>query len=403
MQTGALVRSAIFVGSLFVFAGALSAQNQVSGAPSLASGFSRGTSLSSLVSASGKNDKGLELTLGLSSLYDSNLTQLPDGGESDWILTPEVAAEYQLGNSRWNLGARGKLSYDSYQNRDDFSDTSYLLDFYGGYQSRKLDASFTTGVSSTSGFNRLAANFIEQSSFKNRLEASYRFSRKTSLNANWDQRLTESLTEGYGDTTSGTAAFSALWKATPLISIGPGFRYGIRTGNDNEKFIVVGPTLSLNYKLSTKVMLQSTIGIDDSDSPYSRDDSLLNWSLGLNYRASSLWGFDLESIQDTRATLSTGGGFDEISSFRLSYWRKVRRARIQLGVAYEDRSATDSQPTLTIPRDFEYLTLSAAMSLPVFRDRADLKIHVKWRNQDDPDDNSSWEGIQTGLNLTWRF
>ena len=401
MLTSAVTRSAFFL--VYLYAGALSAQNQASEAPSLASGFSRETSLSSLVSASGKSDKGLGITLGLSSLYDSNLTQLPDGGESDWILTPEIAADYQLGNSRWNLGARGKLSYDSYQKRDDFSDASYLLDFFGGYQSKKVDASFTTGISSTSGINRLAAGFIEQSSFKSSLEASYRFSRKTSLNAKWGQTLTESQSEGYGDTSTETVGFSALWQATPLISIGPGIRYGVRTGNDNEEFIVVGPTLSLNYKLSTKVMLQSTIGIDDSDSPYSRDDSLLNWSLGLNYRASSLWGFDLESIQDTRATLSTGGGFDEISSFRLSYWRKVRRARIQLGVAYEDRSATDSQPTLTIPRDFEYLTLSAAMSLPVFRDRADLKIHVKWRNQDDPDDNSSWEGIQTGLNLTWRF
>ncbi|MBR9761319.1 hypothetical protein GYB43_13480, partial [bacterium] len=353
MLTSAVTRSAFFL--VYSYAGALSAQNQASEAPSLASGFSRETSLSSLVSASGKSDKGLEITLGLSSLYDSNLTQLPDEEESDWILTPEIAAEYQFGNSRWNLGARGKLGYDSYQKRDDFSDTSYLLDFFGGYQSKKVDASFTTGISSASGINRLAAGFIEQNSFKSGLKASYRFSRKTSLNANWSQTLTESQSEGYGDTSAETVGFSALWQATPLISIGPGIRYGVRTGNDNEKFIVVGPTLSLNYKLSTKVMLQSTIGIDDSDSPYSRDDSLLNWSLGLNYRASSLWGFDLESIQDTRATLSTGGGFDEISSFRLSYWRKVRRARIQLGIAYEDRSATDSQPTLAIPRDFEYL------------------------------------------------
>ena len=355
------------------------------------------------MSASGETDKGLELTLGLSSLYDSNLTQLPDGGESDLILTPEIAAEYQVGNSRWNLGARGKLSYDSYQQRDDFDDASYLLDFYGGYQSKKLDASFTTGISSTSGINRLAAGFIEQSSFKNSLEANYRFSRKTSLDVKWDQRLTESQSEGYGDTSSETAAFSALWQATPLISIGPGFRYGLRTGNDDEEFTVMGPTLRLDYNLSTKIKLQSTIGIDYSDSPYSGDDTLLNWSLGLNYRASSLWGFDLESIQDTRATLSTGGGFDEISSFRLNYWRKIRRARVELGVANEDRSATDSQLSLIVPRDFEYLTLSAAMSLPVFRERADLKIHVKWRDQDEADGDSSWDGVQTGLSLTWRF
>ncbi|MDA7880925.1 hypothetical protein N9A94_01310 [Akkermansiaceae bacterium] len=370
--------------------------------PALPTGFSHANAIVNAARA-GEEPGGLDLTLRFNTLYDSNVTQESGGGQSDWRYTPRIEVDYLLGNSRWKLGARGTLEYNSYQKRDDFSGTNYSFGFFGGYQSKKLDASFTTGISSTSGINRLAGGFIEQNSFNGGLSASYRFSGKTSLNASWDQSLTESQSKGFGDTSSGTASVSALWKATPLISIGPGFRYGIRTGNDDEEFTLVGPILRLDYKLSTKVNLRSTIGIDYSDSPYSGKDTLVSWSLGLNYRASSLWGLDLETIQDTQATLSTGGGFDEISSFRLSYWRKIRRARVELAVSYEDRSATDSRPTLTVPRDFEFLTLSAALSLPVFRDRADLNFHVNWQDQTEADDDLSWDGFQTGLGLAWRF
>ena len=264
-------------------------------------------------------------------------------------------------------------------------------------------ASFTSGISSTSGFNRLTSSFIEQFSYGSGLLASYHFTGKTSLFTSWNQRTTESQTRGFGDTSSVTTGLSALWRMSPLLTVGPGFRHGTRTGVGDEEFTVMGPTLRLDYQLASKVKLRSSFGIDTADSPFSGEDTLLNWSAALTYRASSLWGFDLEMIRDSQASLAQGGGFDEITSYRFNYWRKIRTARAQLGVSFEDRNPTDSQPTLVGVRDSKYLALSAALTFPVYQDQADLTLSVAWRDLSTTAGNSSWDGLQSGLGIQWRF
>ena len=382
----------------------LSAQDVVAEMPSLPTGFS-----STVVKTANEDGDqgGLDLSLGLNLLYDSNVTQGSSGGlieaESDWRLTPSVTASYLLGNQTFQLGARANLEHNFFQNRDDFSATNYSLGAFGGYRSKKIVASFTSGFSSNAGINRFTGGFIEQFTYNTGLLASYRFSAKTSLLATWDQQSTEAQTDGFGDISSVTTGLSAVWQATPLLSIGPGFRYGIRTGIDDEEFTVFGPTMRLDYQLSTKIKLRSSIGIDDADSPFTGGDTLLNWSAALNYRASALWGFDLEMIRDTQASLAQGGGFDQITSYRLGYWRKIRKARAQLGISYQDREPTDSQPTIVGVRESTFWNVSASLTFPVFKDKADLALNVLWSDQSSPDDNFNWDGLQTGLGLQWSF
>ena len=396
-----MLRSAFIIGSSLPFV--LLGQDQAVESPSLPSGFSTGPSLFSLAEEKSKQFGGLDLSLGLSGRYESNVTQVASDEDQDWVYTAKIDIGHLLGNSRWNLGARGNYGYESYQKRDDFSGANYSFALSGGYQSQKLNASLDLGLSSTSGINRIAGGFIEQKSFKSGLSSTYRFSGKTSLDFSWNQTSRESRTQDYGDTSSVTAGLSALWQASPLISVGPGIRYGVRTGYEEEEFTLFGPTVRFDYKLSTKVALNSTVGIDRSDSPYSSDDTLLNWAIGLNYRASSLWGFNLQAIQDTQATLSTGGGFDQIASYKLSHWRKIRKAQVEVAVTYEDRSSTDTLSATRVTRDLEYLTLSAAVRLPVFRERADMSFYVRQREQTSKNVDLSWDGVQTGLDFTYRF
>ena len=370
--------------------------------PSLPSGYSNANAIVNAARA-GEEPGGLDLTLRLNTLYDSNVTQESGGGQSDWLITPALQASYLLGNSRWRLGTRAIIEHDLYLDRSDFSATNYSFSAFGGYQSKKIVASFTSGISSTSGINRLTSGFTEQLSYNTGLLAKYRLTGKTSFLASWDQRTTESQTTGFGDTSSDTVGLSALWQATSLTSIGPGFRYGTRTGVDDEEFTVMGPTLRLDYQLSTKVKLRSSIGLDYADSPFTGEDTLLNWTLALNYRASALWGFDLALIRDTQASLAQGGGFDEITSYKVTYWRKIRRARAELGLTYEDRAPTDLQPTVGGIRDSNYFTLSAALTFPIYKEQADLALNVLWREQETADGLRSWDGLQTGLGVQWRF
>ncbi len=391
---------------LILFSGLLLRGRDVVGEmPSLPSGFS---SSGSMISMSEADDYGgFDFSLGLNSLFDTNITQASGNGpvevESDWIITPSLHASYLLGGSRFQLGARAGVEAPFYQDRDDFNATNYSLNAFGGYRSRKVVASFTTGISSNSGINRLTSGFTEQFSYNSGFLASYRFSGKTSLLASWDQRDIESRTSGFSDTSSLTAGLSGIWQATSRLSIGPGYRYGVRTGEDDEELTVVGPTLRLDYQLSTKVKLRSSFGLDRSDSPFSGSDTQPNWSLALDYRASARWGFNLTTIQDTQATFSQGGGFDQSTAYRLTYWRQIRRARLELGLSYEDREPIDIPLNAAGLRDTQYTTLSAALTLPVFKRQADLTFSVNWRDQSSSDDQYTWDGWQSGVGIKWQF
>ena len=392
---------------LLALTGPLLAQDYVASQPAVPAGFFETKAISGASRRTSEDEGGLELTVGLGTLYDSNVSQASGNGveriESDWVNTPNIEAAYLLGGGHWRLGTRVKAEHRFHQNRDDYDATNYSVSAFGGFQSKKFVASFSTSVGSKSGLNRNAAGFVERFSSQSGLLARYNFTRKTSLLATWDINDQESRTRGYGDTSSMTTGLSGIWQATPLLSVGPGFRYGLRTGDDGEELTVVGPTLRLDYQLSSKVKLRSTLGIDSADSPYSGTDTLYNWSLALNYRASSLWGFDLEAIRDTRATLSSGGGFDEISSYRFNYWRKIRRSKVEIGLEYEDRSPTDSLVSVNGLRASQYLVLSTGVTFPVFQDNAELSLDLNWRDLSSSDRNSSWDGFRTGVGLQWNF
>ena len=108
-------------------------------------------------------------------------------------------------------------------------------------------------------------------------------------------------------------------------------------------------------------------------------------------------------IRDTQATLFAGGGFDEVSSFRFGYTRKIRSARLNLGVSYEDREPQGSTQVVSGFRDSGYLNYTASLGLPVFGDEVDLSLDLAWRDFDSADTLQSWNGLQSGLSLAWSF
>ncbi|MDA9831308.1 hypothetical protein N9C66_08195 [Akkermansiaceae bacterium] len=289
-----------------------------------------------------------------------------------------------------------------YLETDDFDVTVYSAGLRGAYQTGKVTASVSTGYSSNGGVNRLAGAFIEQKNFSTLARINYRLSSKTSTELSWNQQSIESETDGFADTSSSTINAAALWQATPLIKLGPGFRHGVRTGFQDAEFTVNGPLLRADYRLSGKVNLSSSIGLDFADSP-AGEQELFNWRLGLTYRASALWGLTFGMIRDTQATLITGGGFDQISSYRLGYNRKIGPARLRLGVAYIDRDPQGSSGVALGFRDSSSLDYSASLGFPVFGDNVDLSLNFAWRDFTAAEEQLSWDGFQSGLSLAWRY
>ncbi|MDB4425012.1 hypothetical protein N9274_00865 [Akkermansiaceae bacterium] len=354
----------------------------------------------------------LDFELGLLSRYDSNVTLgAPQGRfeeESDFLIQPSLKSSFQLGSGsgEWRFGLKGDVTRMDFNELDRFNATNYSFGLNGGYQSGRAKLLFNAGYASAGGVNRFVGDLFEQTSVSSRLKGEYNLSPKTSLEFSLSQNSITSGTGGFADTSSTTFLVAGLWQATPLIRLGPAFRYGLRTaevgGSQDQELTVVGPALRLDYKLSTKVNLTSSTGLGFADTP-SGDDELLNFRVGLNYRASSLWGLNLSMIRDTQATLFAGGGFDQVSSYRFGYTRKIRSARLNLGVSYEDRAPQGVTQVVAGFRDSGFLNYTASLGLPVFGKEADLSLDLAWRDFDTADSVQSWSGFQSGLSLKWLF
>ena len=355
----------------------------------------------------------LDFELGLLSRYDSNVTLgAPQGRfeeESDFLIQPSLKSSFQLGSGsgEWRFGLKGNVTRMDFNELDRFNATNYSFGLNGGYQSSRAKLLFNAGYASTGGVNRFVGNFFEQTSISSNLTGDYTISPKTSFELSLRQNSVGSETQGFADTSSTTFRVAALWQATPLIRLGPGFRYGLRTAEvggpiQDQELTVAGPALRLDYKLSTKVNLTSNVGLGFADTP-SGDDDLLNFRVGLNYRASSLWGLNLSMIRDTQATLFARGGFDQISSYRFGYTRKIRSARLNLGVSYEDRAPQGVTQVVAGFRDSSFLNYTASLGLPIFGDAVDLSLNLAWRDFDTTETLQSWNGLQSGLSLAWSF
>lgn len=375
--------------------------------PSLPTGFTN----SSLWTPDLEEDSpsgGLDFSLSLSALYDSNVNQASgsrlDPEDSDFIVNAGLSASYLIGDETWQLGVNANVGYRHYFERDDFSDPTYGLSIHGGYNAAKTVISFSTNFGFSSGVNVESGNFLEQISIGSNLSARYQLSGKTSLLASWAQSFSYNQTSGFSDTSSWTAEISGIWQATPRINLGPGIRYGVRGGSQGADTTILGPTFRLNYDLSTKVSLRSSVGADFTDSSLSGTSESLNWSLGLSYKASNRWGLNLSMIRDIEATPIRGGaGFNETTSVRLGYWRTILKAKASLGISYQDRSSVDGSFATTGLGDSQLITTTAGLSMPIFKREARLNLNLSYRDFDGGSSDDSWDGWQTGVSLGYRF
>lgn len=384
-------------------AGAQQSQSSPIDLPSAPSGFSRASAIYGAPSV--RPSVGLSVAATLAASYDSNVTQGSDsseeGAEGDYVISPGVNLAYVTEGDRFVVGGMLNSSYDQYGEISEYSGLNYSLTGFGGYNGGKIIATFMSGVIGDRGTNRYYGDFIEQTNFSNRLLLRYALSPKTALVGSLSQRTSVVETEGYADTSSINASIAGLWSATPLLDIGPGFRYALRTSDGGEDKTTIGPNLNLNYQLSTKVSLRSTAGINFVERGDEASDSL-NWSMILNYKASELWGMSLALLRDTQSNPS-GGGLDEITTYQVSYQRKIRRATLNLGVGYETRTEEGGDSEVATSQGFDYLSLDSSLTFPVFAESADLTFSLRYRDLSADDSEDSWDGIQSGVGILWKF
>ncbi|MCX6879870.1 MAG: hypothetical protein NTW21_39610 [Verrucomicrobia bacterium] len=355
---------------------------------------------------------GFTFSTTFSSTYNSNVSAsqrtTDDSAKDDFILALGGSAGYLSKSSGLTFGGNYHGYYDQYFNHSDYSGYSQGGGLVANYAGGRFSVSADLGIDLGRGSNtNYSSNFVEQTRVNTGLTARYQLSPKTSLQGNFGQNFTTASGGRYSDTTSYDLGVSALWRYSALTEFGPGLRYTYRSGSSQTQTgrTSIGPTVNVNYKLTSKVALNSQLGMDFSsyDNGGSADPTV-SANIGLNYQASELWGMNLSLYRDTQADTSRVGGFTQLTSLRVGYHRKVRRAMWNLGVGYQANSyempgnaAGGTRP------DQDNFNIDTSLSMPVFGNTCNARVFIGYRDQSGGSARNSWDSVQGGFSLSRSF
>ncbi|MCX6868782.1 MAG: hypothetical protein NTV46_21785 [Verrucomicrobia bacterium] len=306
-------------------------------------------------------------------------------------------------------------------NQGDFNRVNMGASVMVNYEGRKFSASLSAGIDLDQGSNNYSSSassaVVENTRIHMGLSTRYRLNKDISLTGNIDQNSTTSTGGGYGDTSYFSLGTSVLWRYSVLTEIGPGIRYTSMSGTYPSSIIPqqnrtsIGPTVTLNYKLSRKITLTSQTGIDfyQADNGQSIDPAL-SGSLALNYQASRLWGMSLAWSRGMQADPTSTGAFYESNSLRLGYHRKIRRATLNLGVSYLTSTSASPQGMAVGRPDSDSLNFDSTLSMPVFANTCNASVFVRYNEQSGVYTSSSasgtgnsWDSLQMGFSINRNF
>lgn len=351
---------------------------------------------------------GLRLSATLAGTYDTNPSQgyesPENSGQGDFFVTLGGGLTYLSKANEWTFGALYNGFYNQYVNQSELSGYNQVAGASVSYQGGPLQASLSLGLDIGSGANRYYSSVVDQISVNYRLSTRYKLSAKTSLTGDLSQSLTTASGGVSNDRSSFDFGVAALWRYSPLTEVGPGIRYTLESGSSELSRSSIGPTLTVNYKLSSKVSMNSRVGMEFAQYDDGRSaDPSLSMSGVLNYQASRLWGMRLTLYRDNESDASTADSFTEVTSLQLGVFRQVRRATLNLALGYvtntfeqPESSSAGEQP------DQDYLTVSSSLSLPILSNSTLASLFLRYQDQNGGDQNS-WNSTQLGFSLSRSF
>lgn len=323
--------------------------------------------------------EGFSASASLSATYDSNPRQGYGGGsnDADMFATLGGMIGYHTTASELTFGISYSGSYSAYADQTNLNAYNQGAQAWAKYEGGPLSVNLNVGLTTNDSANRYYGAVVKQTSINYGLSGRYRLSDKTVLTGNVGQHFTQA-SGGYTDTTSLTAGLSVLWRYSERTEFGPGVRYTADSGMSDNFRTSFGPTVTCNYKLSGKISLNSQLGLDFIDYEAGGDDTMVSAMIGLNYRASELWGMTMSFYRGGQAAPTLDNGTMEVNNFSLSYYRKIQRGVWTLGMTYE----TTSRGTVTNPNgmsdDSDYFGVFTGYSMPVFKDTCNLSTNLNW-------------------------
>jgi hypothetical protein len=350
---------------------------------------------------------GFSASFSTASMYDSNIFKSNGlDGESlggDTILSASPTIAYSNPGTNLTLSAAATVSYTEYLDHPDFGGFGGSGMLSAVYEGAKSTIKTSLNMARELGTNRsYDSSYVERNVFSYDLELAYRISRKTTLEASLNYKWDDA--SGFGGTSGLVLEASAMWRYSPLLKIGPGVRYNLQSGDLQEDRKSFGPTLRADYKLTAKVVVNAETGVDFIR--YSGSDAISDEfvfvRLGAKYTPSALWSFDLSVFRDAQAAPTEAGAYRESFSTKAGVTRKIRTARLSLGVTYETDSLSATNGSDLPDPTGHLLTYDTMLSMPIFRGRSNLDLFYRWRNETGAT-GSAWDGYQVGFGVSTKF
>ena len=354
---------------------------------------------------------GLSLGTTLSGMYNSNVSPYsttPDPtttAKDDFILGLGGNLNYLSKGSGLTFGGNYRGNYNQYFTHTDYSGYSQGGGVTANYAGGRFSAAATVSMSVDRGSNlNYGSAFVEQTSLNTGLTARYKVSRKISLQGNLNLNSTTSGSGNYSGTNTYNLGLSALWKYSPLTEFGPGVHYTYTAGGNQLSRTSIGPILSVNYKLSSKVAMNSQVGMNfASYSNGATADPTLSAAIGMTYQASKLWGMDFSLYRNTQANPSQVGSFSETTSMRLGYHRKIRRAIFNAGISYNTYNyTTPGLPGGDAGSSQNNFSIDTSLGTLIFANTCGANVFVRFTEQSSGA-ASSWNSVQTGFSISRKF
>ncbi len=325
------------------------------------------------------------------------------GSDFYFIVGGEVAYQRRFGDVNLELSYYG--DYQQYLRNDMLSNGYHDLHTSLEYGGELASLALALGASNGSGANAYYQSQVEQLSWNVEVEGSYELSSLTSLRGAYDysERNASARFSGgarVNDNQSQTLSLDALWKYSPLLKIGPGLRFAERSGEGADRLRTFGPSVNVDYRLSTLVSLNATATVNWGD--YSAGGSpgaFVSSGVGLRWQPSDFWSFDLGMDRDLQASPTFAGGFVESFSGTLGAQRWVGRHTLRMGLSYHRTEQAGGSRVATGDRD--YFTVDLSVARTVFKD-SELSLFANYRTLTENEGYSS-ESVLVGISLNHNF
>jgi hypothetical protein len=361
----------------------------------------------------GRLRKGLSATANLSGTYNSNVN--PNGGkgsgnsegESDFIMALGGSLSYLSTAPRLTFGGSYRGNYSQYFSETDLSGYSQSGSLVANYKSGRVYASATVGLAYDRGSNRYYnSEYVGRYSLTTGLNVRYTVSPKTTIQGTMSTGFSTTDEGGFDDTGSFDAGLSGLYRYSSKTEFGPGIHYGYQEGHGgNNARSSVGPTFTTNYKVNTRLSVNSQVGVDFSS--YEDGDSTdvsMTGSLALRYSPSSRWGTSLSIYRGVQPDAANSGGYIDTTAISLGYNRQILRASWNVGVSYNFDSSDDGGGAIDDHDDSGgSWSLNTSLGMGIFANRAQASIFASYSDQKGRGSSNSFTSTSVGFSVSKSF